>query len=221
MTPQESRAEINRANSQHSTGPKSQAGKQRSALNALRHGLTSQIVVMPEEDLLAYQEHVDSFTTEYHPEGATESQLVQLLADTSWRLNRASALETNVLSLAVAREPNIVDGPEQIQNALAMASALETQSKTLANLSLHTQRLSRQFERTVTQLRELQQTRQTQEKRELDDLLDIQEMYQSRSEPYNPSEDGFVFSKPQIAAAQTLRRRQSLALEAYSFRRAS
>ena len=172
---------------------------------------------MPKEDLLAYQEHLQSFTDEYHPQGATESQLVQLLADTSWRLNRASALETNVLSLAVAREPKIVDGPEQIQNAMAMASALETQAKALANLSLHTQRLSRQFERTVVQLRELQQTRQTEEKRDLDTLLDIQEMYESRSEPYHPQDDGFVFSNPQIAAAQTLRRRKSRALEAYSF----
>jgi hypothetical protein len=38
------RTEINRANSQHSTGPKTQAGKQRSSLNALRHGLTGQLV---------------------------------------------------------------------------------------------------------------------------------------------------------------------------------
>jgi len=176
---------------------------------------------MPQEDLHSYQEHVNSFTAEYHPQGATESQLVQLLADTSWRLNRASALETNVLSLAVAREPNIVDGPEQIQNAIAMASALESQSKTLANLSLYTQRLSRQFERTVTQLRELQKARQAQEKSDLDDLLDIQQMYESRSEPYRPQDDGFVFSKSQIEAARTHRRRQSLALEAYSFRRGS
>ncbi len=41
------RTEINRANSQHSTGPKTQAGKARTSLNALRHGLTSQLMVMP------------------------------------------------------------------------------------------------------------------------------------------------------------------------------
>jgi hypothetical protein len=52
------RTEINRANSQHSTGPKTEAGNQRSSLNALRHGLTGQIVVMPTEDLQAYQLHL-------------------------------------------------------------------------------------------------------------------------------------------------------------------
>jgi hypothetical protein len=35
--------------------------------------------------------------------------------------------------------------------------------KALANLSMHSQRLSRQFERTVAPLRELQKTRLTQE----------------------------------------------------------
>jgi hypothetical protein len=46
MTPTETRAEINRANSQHSTGPKTPEGKKRISLNALRHGLTGQVVVM-------------------------------------------------------------------------------------------------------------------------------------------------------------------------------
>jgi hypothetical protein len=55
------RTEINRANAQHSTGPKTESGKQKSSLNALRHGLTSQIVVMPTEDLAAYQLHLQSF----------------------------------------------------------------------------------------------------------------------------------------------------------------
>jgi hypothetical protein len=92
------RVEINRANAQHSTGPKTEAGKQRSSLNALRHGLTSQIVVMPTEELEAYQLHLKSFTEEYDPKGATESNLVQALADASWRLNRVVALETNLLT---------------------------------------------------------------------------------------------------------------------------
>src|SRR5271155_3556862 len=60
MTPAEARAEINRANSQHSTGPKTPEGKKRISLNALRHGLTGQIVVMPTEDLQAYQRHLQS-----------------------------------------------------------------------------------------------------------------------------------------------------------------
>jgi hypothetical protein len=40
---------------------------------------------------------------------------------------------------------------------------LEAHSKTFSNLSLHSQRLSRQFERTAAQLSELQETRRSRE----------------------------------------------------------
>jgi hypothetical protein len=204
------RAEINRANALHSTGPKTEAGKKQSSLNALRHGLTGQVVVMPTEDLNAYRAHLNSFTDEYHPEGATEAHLVQALADASWRLNRVAALETNLLSLAAVGDP-LVD-------AMAIAASLESQSKALANLSMHSQRLSRQFERTVSQLRDLQKTRLAQENHDLKDLLDIIEMYESQGHIYDPSGQGFVFSESQIASAIRARNRERLVEEAYEYR---
>jgi hypothetical protein len=216
------RTEINRANSQHSTGPKTSHGKQRSSLNALRHGLTGQIVVMPTEDLHAYQLHLQSFTGEYDPQGATEAHLVQALADTSWRLNRVAALETNLLTLGViSGAAPLTNAPQQIQDAMSIVAALESQSKALANLSMHSQRLSRQFERTVMQLRDLQKTRRAQEKHDLNNLLDIMEMYESTGETYDPSADGFVFSEPQIGAGLLARGRERLAEEAYEHRRES
>jgi hypothetical protein len=135
MTPATDRAEINRANAQHSTGPKTPEGKKLASLNAVRHGLTGQMVVMPTEDPAAYQSHLKSFIVEYDPKGATESNLVQALADASWRLNRAAAIGAY--------------------------------AKALSNLSMHTQRLSRQFERTVAQLRDLQKSRRAAERKEL------------------------------------------------------
>jgi hypothetical protein len=208
--------EINRANAQHSTGPKTADGKKRSSLNALRHGLTGQLVVMPTEDLEAYQRHLASFTDEYQPKAATEAHLVQALADASWRLNRVAILEANLLTLAAARQPDpLDDAPGQIQAAMAIVATLESQSKALANLSLHSQRLSRQFEKTVAQLRELQKVRRAQEKPDLHSLLDIMEMFEGQGEPYRPSDDGFVFSEAEIEAAQRARNRDRLAQEAY------
>jgi hypothetical protein len=215
------RNSINRANAQHSTGPKTEPGKKRSSLNALRHGLTGQLVVMPSEDLDAYQRHLQSFTREYRPQGPTEAQLVQLLADTSWRLNRVAALETNLLTVAAATHSYPADAPPQVQDALALTVAIESQSKALANLSLHTQRLSRHFERTVALLRELQKTRKSDQKKQLDNLLDIMEMYESKGETYDPSEDGFVFSKTEIDAAILTRNREILACEAEDFQLAA
>jgi hypothetical protein len=210
------RTAINWANAQHSTGPKTPEGKKHSSLNALRHGLTGQIVVMPTEDLTAYQSHLKSFTDEYHPQGATESHLVQALADTSWRLNRVAALETNLLTMGIANAQSpITDAPAQVQDAFSIVAALESQSKALANLSMHSQRLSRQFERTLIQLRDLQKTRRAQENRDLDDLLDITEMYEDKGETYDPSEDGFVFSEDQINDRIRARNREREMEEVY------
>jgi hypothetical protein len=159
------RADVNRANAQHSTGPKTEEGKQKSSLNALRHGLTGQIVVMPGEDLAAYQQHLNSFKDEYQPNGTTEATLVQFLAETAWRLHRVAALETNFLTLGITHSTSyIANAPEQIQDALAIAATLEKHSRALSNLSLHSQRLSRQFERTLVQLRDLQELRRVAER---------------------------------------------------------
>ena len=128
-----SRAEINLANSQHSTGPKSAEGKQRSSQNALRHGLTAKIVVLPTEDSDAYQAHLQSFIKECSPKGPIESHLVQALADISWRLQRVAAIETKLLDEATS--------PESL-------------AKTLASMSMHSHRLSRQFKDTRAELRE-------------------------------------------------------------------
>jgi hypothetical protein len=208
------RIKINRANAKHSTGPKTEAGKKKSSLNALRHGLTGQIVVMPTDDLAAYQSHLKSFEAEYLPQGATEANLVQALADTSWRLNRVAALETNLLTLGATTASPLTGAPDQIQDAMSIVAALESQSKALSNLSLHSARLSRQFERTVAQLRDLQKIRRSHEERDADNLLDIIEMYEAKGETYDPSEDGFVFSEEQIDANILRRNRERLSRQA-------
>jgi hypothetical protein len=213
------RTEINRANAQHSTGPKTAEGKKQSSLNALRHGLTGQIIVMPAEDLDAYRSHLKSFADQYNPKDVTEANLVQALADCSWRLNRVAALETNLLTLGIASGSGpLLDAPQQIQDAMSIVAALESQSKALSNLSMHSQRLSRQFERTVTLLRDLQKTRRAQEKKDLDSLVDIIKMYKSKGKTYDPSADGFVFSDQQIKESIRARNREFLASEAYSHR---
>jgi len=99
------RAAINGANSKHSTGPRTAAGKQRSSLNAIRHGLTARTAVLSSEDLAAYQRHCRQFVDEYQPANATETQLVQDLADTSWRLNRIPASKPRCSPKSPAPKP--------------------------------------------------------------------------------------------------------------------
>src|SRR6202163_1197088 len=173
------RAAINKANAQKSTGPRTEAGKQRSSLNALRHGLTGQTIVLPTEDIAAYQRHSQSFLAEYQPKGATETQLVQSLLDTAWQVNRASAVETNLFSLGITEmEDRIRASHPEAETALAMALAYREHNRAFANIGIYRQRLTRQFERTLGQLREIQAERRKNEERQLDHAAKILKMHQ-------------------------------------------
>ena len=173
------RAAANRANSQRSTGPRTPAGKQRSSLNALRHGLTAASAVLPSEDPAAFEDHRRRFFDEYRPATPTESQLAQELADTSWRVNRIPVLEAALLS----QNPNP-----------------QTLIPLLATLGLHSARLSRQFQKTVDQLREIQSVRAECERRDLKDAAALLEHHKHRGIPWEPADHGFVFSKDHIAS---------------------
>ena len=199
----------NRANAAHSTGPKTVAGKKRSSLNAYRHGLTGQTIILPAEDLDAYTAFTRTFFDDYKPVGIREKQLVQSLADTSWRLNRCAALEHNLIGLGFDEHQNSIstEHPEA-HAALVITEAMREQNRMLSVLGLHTARLSRHFKETMKQLDEAQEKRQATEAQQLSDAAALYQMDKKQGLPYNPSEDGFVFSNSEIETY--IRRRDRL-----------
>jgi len=181
----ERRAAVNRANALHSTGPRTDAGKQRSSLNALSHGLTAASPVLPTEDRAAYEGHRRSFFDEYKPATPTESQFVQEVVDTSWRLNRIPLLE----AAALARALPPADSEQEVTFDIVDAHRI------LATLGLHSSRLSRQFQKALEQLRDIQEERRRLEKRQLRDAAEILMRHQRKGLAWEPVDDGFVFSK--------------------------
>jgi len=101
----ETRAAINRRNADRSAGPATPEGKCRVGLNALRHGLTGQTVVLPDDDLTVYQNHCGQFHAELKPKALLETKAVQTIADTYWRLARIRAMENNLFSLGFEEQP--------------------------------------------------------------------------------------------------------------------
>src|SRR5947209_5049905 len=91
----------NRANAEKSTGPRTEAGKERSKLNACRHRLTGQVTTMTEPDRAAFNKFMDGIVTHWSPVGPMEIQLAQRIAHDSWRLNRAAAIEDNLFAMGV------------------------------------------------------------------------------------------------------------------------
>ena len=85
----------NQANSQLSTGPKSEAGKAAAARNNFRHGLSpsSQFWVLPSESQTEFNQLHAGFRDEHQPATLTEEALVQAMAEHHWLRHRALRLE--------------------------------------------------------------------------------------------------------------------------------
>jgi hypothetical protein len=84
----------------------------------LRHGLTGQTVVLPTDDLAAYQRSCAEFHAELKPKGLLETEAVQTIADTHWRLDRIRAMENNLFALAIKEQEPLSSDP-LISSALA------------------------------------------------------------------------------------------------------
>ena len=96
------RLAANRANAQHSTGPRTPEGKARSSLNALKHGLFSRhfdLAAGPlKEDRAEFDAFAAELAAEYQPEGTEETVLVDRMAALWWRLQRLAAQQQTYLA---------------------------------------------------------------------------------------------------------------------------
>ena len=94
MTTSTARLEANRRNSLRSTGPKTEAGKAASRLNAFKHTLAGQgDVVAPGEDLRLVAERAKAFGHELRADGVLGQQLAQRAALLSIRMERLATRE--------------------------------------------------------------------------------------------------------------------------------
>jgi len=91
--------EANRRNSLKSTGPRTEAGKQTSRCNAVRHGLTAETVIGALEDAEDYKAFELAITADYDAQSAVERELVLRLASVLWRLRRGTTIETGLFEI--------------------------------------------------------------------------------------------------------------------------
>ena len=92
----EKKAEANRRNALKSTGPKTPEGKAAVRLNALKHGLLSQEILLPGEDEEALRELGHNLRTELQPVGELENLLVDRIISAYWRLRRLGRVEAGI-----------------------------------------------------------------------------------------------------------------------------
>src|SRR5262252_4924045 len=91
--------EADRRNALRSTAPKTEAGKQVSRCNAVRHGLTAETVISGLEDVEDYKAFEAAIIADYDAQSVVERELVLRLASLLWRLRRATTMETGLFEI--------------------------------------------------------------------------------------------------------------------------
>jgi hypothetical protein len=182
-------------------GAKTEAGHNRSRMNALRHGLTGQVTTMTDEDRAAHDQFSKALITDLAPEGAMETQLAQRIATDSWRLNRTSAIEDNLFALGQLQNAGQAcpDVP-QIDAALISARVFTEESKQLQLLTLYEQRINRSIQKTLAMLQSLQSARKAQQEAAVQEAAALLKLSEMKGLEYAAAQDGFVFSTAQIHA---------------------
>jgi len=180
-TPQQ--IEANRNNSQKSVGATSEAGKQRSALNATRHGFTGQQLVVSDAEKEAYEFHVLAYMDEYAPKTQIETNLVQQYADLNWSLHQIAVQQHNLMSLINAMTEQLMK-----QGDLeAMSKALAQPYRTLNTLGIYESRKRRAVAALEVQLTAMQEARR-----------EAAAKAAKQPKPSNLPEIGFVHSASEI-----------------------
>jgi len=171
----------NQANAQHSTGPRTEAGKVTSSRNALKHGLTAKTALMPDEDAEVHACFLAGMLDSYDPFNAAETALVEEMIDVQWRLRRASRFEVRILS----------------------AETLDM--KALNNMSLHAARLKRQYSATFKEFQELHRANRKLRDEQMKDAEVIQQADWALERPSTLADNGFDFTVEEVTKSVMLK----------------
>ena len=86
----------NRLNAKKSTGPTTEAGKEKSRFNALVHGLRAESTLLPGEDVDRFDQLLDSITVAWRPQDDMERSLIEQIAANQWKLARLDRAEARI-----------------------------------------------------------------------------------------------------------------------------
>ena len=137
----DARQAANAANAQHSTGPRTPEGKQRSAQNARKHGLTARDLIIRDDERDEFEHLLADYTEELRPQGALEQSLFDQLLAAAWNLRRLRRLESD---LDTSKADPLLDG---------------ILDRTLNRLTRYHARAERSYYRALHELRTLQTNR--------------------------------------------------------------
>ena len=187
--PSPAQSDASRLNSALSTGPATEAGKARSALNSVRHGLSGRtFFLLPDEDPAEFRQHEAELVAAFRPRDHAEREAVLAVVRVMWREIRGDRLEAQVLGDLFAAE-RISD---QSQREAARAAAF----RQLATLLRYQARIGRELDAARASLHALRQRR-----------LGAAAAVRSEPEPVPPADAVPVQDEPERPLSRQQRRR--------------
>ena len=118
--------DASRANGALSSGPVTDEGKARSSQNATKHGIFSKKVIIDGESQEEFDRLAESINQRWNPATEDEQETVRELILLRWRIRRASAVETTMLSQTTS--------DDSAANAKEMFRTMDNVSKYQARL---------------------------------------------------------------------------------------
>lgn len=159
----ERQVNANRANAKKSTGPVTPEGKSRVALNALKHGLSAQTLLLTNESRPRFDNLIASLAEHYGPANAEELACIEEMAAARWRQRRAWAISAALLDDEMDRQAAAADQryqrcDEATRTSIAFRE-LADRSRSLREAERQHAAAERHFDRALARLRALQARR--------------------------------------------------------------
>jgi hypothetical protein len=182
-------------------------------LSAVTSALTGQATLLPTSDAAPYDQLLRDYQNELQPVGLQESNLVQTLAETAWRIRRTLALEMGIFAKGrIEFAQQFAEHNPEIRVSLIEVHTFLAYEKQIHGLQLQEARLSRRIDKTYAELRRLQSERREREtadqQRQLEAAAQLYLKAQQSRQPFDAGQNGFVFSNQEIESY--LNRKQAL-----------
>jgi hypothetical protein len=142
-----------------------------------------------------------------------ETFLAGSVAEEAWRLNHVRAQCNNLIAIGHfdgTADLFDTDHPE-IHTAVTAAAVTRDQAEKLERLSLYQQRIHNSFQKHRADLRKLQDERKAKHEAALTEARQLSQLSKLKHLPYEPQQDGFVFSNEEIDRATERHHRSRLA----------
>ncbi len=147
--------DANRRNAQHSTGPKTNAGKTTARQNAHSHGLCSASAVAPGDDPAVYQAFATAIVAELDPAGINQRLQAERIAFLTWKLQRIPAIEASMLDVTRLRCKQQALKNGHVRHQFPTPDLIAADLETVMKLQTYEMRLSRALETARKELRRL------------------------------------------------------------------